>query len=109
MPNEDATLVPYKTLCLLNNTLSHRAISVYVYLLKRYWAEGQKEYIVTMKNLKNYLGLSVNTQSNDYIITNILFVLEKIGLVITELRQIDEQTTYRYVLAVRNWLWDIAK
>jgi len=41
-----------------------------------------------------FLGLCATTRSNDEIITNILFVLKKIGLIDVELKIIDNKTMY---------------
>lgn len=75
------SLVPYDTLRAINNTLSQNAISIFVYLLKRYIANGEKEYIVTMGQMKKFIGIAVSTSSNNCIITDILNILSLIGLV----------------------------
>lgn len=75
------SLVPYDTLRAINNTLSQNAISIFVYLLKRYIANGEKEYIVTMGQMKKFIGIAVSTSSNNIIITDILNVLSLIGLI----------------------------
>lgn len=76
-----AALIPYDTLKLLVDTLSENSISSYVYLLSRYIANGEKPYQFTLMQVKSYIGISTATKSNDEIITNILFVLQKIGLI----------------------------
>lgn len=75
------SLVPYETLRKINNALSHYAISIYVYLLSCYIANGEKPYMVTMMRLKNFIGISANTSSNNCIITDILDILQLIGLI----------------------------
>ena len=75
------SLVPYDTLRAINNTLSQNAISIFVYLLKRYIANGEKEYIVIMGQMKKFIGIAVSTSSNNCIITDILNILSLIGLV----------------------------
>lgn len=76
-----AALIPYNTLKLLVDTLSENSISSYVYLLSRYIANNEKPYQFTLMQVKTYIGISTTTKSNDEIITNILFVLQKIGLI----------------------------
>lgn len=76
-----AALIPYNTLKLLVDTLSENSISSYVYLLSRYIANDEKAFQFTLMQVKNYIGISTTTKSNDDIITNILFVLQKIGLI----------------------------
>lgn len=76
-----AALIPYNTLKLLVDTLSENSISSYVYLLSRYVANNERPYQFTLMQVKSYIGISTATKSNDEIITNILFVLQKIGLI----------------------------
>jgi hypothetical protein len=52
-----------------------------VYLLKRYYAEGQHKFIVTLRQIKEFIGISVTTTSNDFVVTDILHVLELLGLI----------------------------
>lgn len=84
LDNDIASLVPAETLRLLVGCLKDRVISIYVYLLNRYYAtvvNGSKEFNVTYNTLKDFLGISCSTRSNDYIITDGLLVLEKLGLI----------------------------
>ena len=96
------SLVPLKTLKLMNDSLSHFSISLFVYFLKRYIANGEKEYIVTMSQMKGFIGISTSTTSNNDVINNILLVLKKLGLVDYELRQVENDKTQIYVTKVRN-------
>ena len=56
-----SALVPFETLRKLNNTLSQNSISLFVYLLKRYIANNQKEFIVTMGQMKRFIGIASNS------------------------------------------------
>ena len=81
LENDLAALIPFDTLSLLVDALSDNAISVYTYLLIQYIKNGNKPFIFTLEQLKQQVGICATTRSNDNIITNILFVLEKIGLI----------------------------
>lgn len=81
LPAEVAALIPTSTLRLLLNTLSDNAISTYIYLLLRYYANNEKGFVFTLSDVKRHIGICVSTRSNDDIVTNILFVLQKIGLI----------------------------
>ena len=84
-----ASLIPINTLKILVSAFNENAISVYVYLLNRYYAtlmNGQQEFIFTKEQLKGILGFSTATRSNDYIIDGILTVLQKIGVIKVETR-----------------------
>lgn len=56
-------------------------MSTYIYLLLRYYANNEKPFTFSLKEVKQYIGISVKTRSNDSVITNILYVLQKIGLI----------------------------
>lgn len=81
LPAEVAALIPEPTLKLLVDTLSENSISTYIYLLLRYLANGEESFIFTLADVKKYIGICATTRSNDNVITNILFVLEKLGLI----------------------------
>lgn len=75
-----AMLVPESTLKILVATLQQNTISTYVYLLNRYIANRYQSYQFTFKELKAAIGIATNSNGNNYIISSILFVLAKIGL-----------------------------
>jgi predicted transcriptional regulator len=102
-----ATLIPFETLRKLNNSLNHNAISVYVYLLKRYIAAGEQEYIYTRNQLKAFCGIATNTNSNDEVIIDILQVLELIGLIERKYMQTEDNKTITYITCVRNQIKEI--
>ena len=75
-----AMLVPKSTLRVLVSALNDNTISIYVYLFNRYYASGCKEFQFSYKELKNVIGIMANSNGNHYIISSILFILKKIGL-----------------------------
>lgn len=76
-----ASLVPYGTLKLITDTLSENSISTYIYLLNCYYANNCRPFQFTLEQIKSYIGISTSTRSNNDTVTNILFVLEKVGLI----------------------------
>ena len=76
-----ASLVPYDTLKLITDTLSENSISTYIYLLNCYYANDCRPFQFTLDQIKTQIGISTSTRSNNDTITNILYVLEKIGLI----------------------------
>ena len=86
-----SSLIPYETLRKLNNSLNHNSISLFVYLLKRYIANNEKEYNVTMSQMKQFIGIAHTTTSNNEVINDILEVLQLLGLVKYELRQVEDK------------------
>lgn len=92
LEKELAFLVPYDTLKLITDALSENSVSTYVYLLNRYWANEGKPFQFTLEQIKSHIGICTTTRSNDNVITNILFVLEKIGLIKYSLTTIQQET-----------------
>lgn len=76
-----ATLVPYDTLLILTDALNENSISTYCYLLNRYYSNNCRAFQFTLDQVKSYIGISTATRSNNDIVTNILYVLEKLGLI----------------------------
>ena len=103
LPAEAAGLIPEPTLKLIVDTLSEHSISTYLYLLMRYIANDEQPFIFTLTDIKKHIGVCATTRSNDEVITNILFILQKIGLIkysLTTLQQVnveykDVKTVYQ--------------
>lgn len=81
LENVTATLVPYNTLRQLVNALNRNTINIFVYLLNRYIASGETEFIITHKELKDRIGISSSSSSNNIVINDILDILQRLGLV----------------------------
>ena len=96
------SLVPYDTLRAINNALSQNAISVFVYLLKRFIANNEKPYIVTMTQMKKFVGIATTTSSNNVIIGDILHILSLIGLLDYRIVNVNRDKTNIIVNCVRN-------
>ena len=97
-----SALVPFETLRKLNNSLSQNSISLFIYLLKRYIANGEQDFIATMSQMKKFIGVATNTTSNNDVVNDILHILKLIGLVETELRQLEDNKTVIVVTKVNN-------
>lgn len=105
-----ASLIPAETVRILVNTMNENTISVYVYLLNRYYAticNDKKEFMFTKEQLKAVIGISATTRSNDYIIDDKLNVLKKLGLLEYESRDEKDKITgdvksHLYVTNMRN-------
>ena len=65
----------------MTDTLSENCINVYVYLLSLYYGNGCNSVQFTLEQVKKNIGICSTTRSNDDIITNILLVLKKLGLI----------------------------
>ena len=87
-----ASLVPYNTLKLITDTLNDNSISTYIYLLNCYYGNDCRPFQFTLDQIKGYIGISTSTRSNNDIVTNILYVLEKIGLIKYSLSTVKQET-----------------
>lgn len=86
LDQKQAFLLPQDTLRKIVTGLSANAVSVYVYLINRFYANGEEEFLFTLNALKSYCGLGTNTTSNNYIITDILEILSLLKLIQCEKR-----------------------
>lgn len=96
-----ATLIPYKTLKILTDALNQNSISTYVYLLNQYYSNGCKPFVFTIEQIKKYIGISTSTRSNDEVVSNILYILQQIGLIrYSVINQKQEADTFQNVKMV---------
>jgi uncharacterized membrane protein len=64
-------------------------------------ANGGQEYIVTMAQMKHFIGIATSTTSNNEVINDILEVLSLLGLVEYEDRVMEDKTV-RYITKMSN-------
>lgn len=101
-----ASLIPYNTLKLLTDTLSENAISAYIYLLNCYYSNDCRPFQFSLDQIKTYIGISTTTRSNNDVITNILYVLEKIGLIKYSLSALSqEEDTFQNIKTIYQLDW----
>ena len=96
-----STLIPFETLRRLNNSLSRNAINLFVYFLKRFIANNEQEYVVTMNQMKAFIGLAKDTSANNEVITDIMDILKVVGLIEFDYR-LEDLKTHIYITNVRN-------
>lgn len=81
LASEQAFLIPSATLSVLVSALNENSITIYAYLLERFYAANEERVAFSITGLKDLCGLGLKTTSNNYIVTNILDVLQKLGLI----------------------------
>ena len=80
LPKDSAHLIEYTTLYKLMNVLQKHCLSIYIYLFNRYYANGCKPVIVTMAQIKSYIGFSASTSSNNGFIDDTIDILKRLKL-----------------------------
>lgn len=105
LSQDSAFLVPKETLDVLNDTLNEKSISTYVYLFNRYIANENKAFIFTLEQIKTFVGISFKTRSNDSVVTNILLVLKKLGLIDYRLTTQLDTSSFSNVKTIYEILW----
>lgn len=101
-----ASLVPYDTLKLITDTLSDNSISTYIFLLNCYYANKCQPFQFTLDQVKAHIGISTNTRSNNDTITNILYVLDKIGLIKYSLTSVSQEAdTFQNIKTIYQLDW----
>lgn len=83
----DASLIPNRTLTFLVDSYSENAISIYIYLLNRFWANNEQPFIFLIDQVKNFLGISTNTTSNNHCVMNPIYSMINDGLIEVEVVQ----------------------
>lgn len=76
-----AMLIEKFTLRKMMSTFNENTINTYIYLLSRYIANQEKQFEIIIRQVKEAIGLSTKSDGNNYIVTDILEVLKRLGLV----------------------------
>lgn len=103
LSREDANLIEYQTLSKLLNVFQKDSLSIYVYLYNRFVANSYEPFIVTAKQVKEFLGRATNTTSNNGVVSDTVEILERLGLLKTEMI-FEDNKSYTQVLWVKNRL-----
>lgn len=74
-------LIPEETLRIMGNTFNENTINVYIYLVKKFYANKEQPVGFTIQALKDFCGLGTKGDTNNYIITDILTILQKLELI----------------------------
>lgn len=83
LPHDIASLIPTETLAKLNSNFHRYLVSIYVFLVKTYNSKkvDRQSFIVRMAAIKNFIGVSTSTSSNNEDIIDKLKILNTIGLI----------------------------
>ena len=96
LDNYEANLIEYKTLNKLMNVFQKNSISIYIYLFNRYFANDQKPFIVTMRQIKEFIGIATSTTSNNMLIDDTLDILKRLKLLDYEIIYQDGKTMFQF-------------
>lgn len=91
-----AFLVQKETLRKMVSALNENSINIYVYLYNRFFAEPQG-FDFTLDQIKRIIGISDKTRSNNYIVTDILEMLELLGLIDYEIKELKSSSEYKTI------------
>lgn len=104
LERHNATLIPNATLKSLIINVKRDTVNLFIYLLNRYMAGGECEFIVTYKELKQAIGVCATTQSNDEVIKERLKFLQALGLLDFTTVRLDNSKTVTKILSMNNVL-----
>lgn len=102
LDNSSALLIPMETLRKMTSALSENAINVYIILFNNWFKHEQKGYQITLGSIKEAIGISSKTRSNDYIITDILEVLAQLGLIKYHLDELVSVECFKTIYKIDN-------
>lgn len=80
-PGNVMMLIEHNTLRKMVSSLNENTINVYIYLLSRFLANDEEYYEFSIRQIKEFIGIGITTRSNDYIVSDILDILRRIGLI----------------------------
>ena len=86
------------------NTLQKHAISIYIYLFNRYYACSCEPFIATIAQIKDFVGISTTTTSNNENVDDVLDILQRLGLLKFNLVIDESGKRYLQFMWVRNEL-----
>lgn len=95
-----ANLIPVETLRKLVSAFNENTINIYMVILNNWYTNKKKVFNLPLNTIKTFIGLSTKTRSNNYIVTDILEILQKLNLVnydLNHLTQEDGSTKTIYV------------
>lgn len=92
LDNEEANLIEYKTLDKLMNVLQKNSLSIYNFLINEYCRRGQVPYIITIRKIKEFIGIATSTTSNNGIVDDTIEILKRLGLLDYQIKYIDNKT-----------------
>lgn len=81
LSREDANLIEFHTLVQLTNVLQKNSLNIYNYLINEYYRNRQQPYIITIRQIKDFIGIAVSTTSNNMIIDDTLDILKRLRLI----------------------------
>lgn len=87
---EEANIIYYKTLSILINVFQRHSIDIYQYLYGRFCACGKQPFFATIAQIKDFIGISVDTSSNNAKVTDTLVILKRLQLLDYEYIWTDE-------------------
>ena len=99
-----STLVEHNTLLIMTSCLQERVISIYVYLLNRYFANRFQQFQYTLPELKTALGLGCKSSGNNYIINSALITLKKLGLIDYRQELVKEKGKHEKTCCFITWM-----
>ena len=78
------------------NVFQKNSSSIYIYLFNRYFANDQKPFIVTMRQIKEFIGIATSTTSNNMLIDDTLDILKRLKLLDYEIIYQDGKTMFQF-------------
>lgn len=55
-------------------------LSVYVYLMKGYWVSNKRRFVVLLRNVKEFIGIGIAGDTNNYLVTDCFEEFREMGL-----------------------------
>lgn len=102
LDKEIANLIPVETLRKLISVMNENTINVYMVLVNNWYINNKMGYIIYFNTIKSCIGLSTTTRSNNYIISDIFEILQKLSLISYEIQSIIDNGKIRTIYFIKN-------
>lgn len=94
LAREDANLIEYHTLMKLTNVLQRNSLNIYSYLINQYYYNRQQPYIITIRQIKDFIGIATSTTSNNMIVDDTLDILRRLQLIDYRMKYENEKSYF---------------
>ena len=102
LDKEIANLIPVETLRKLISVMNENTINIYMVLINNWYMNNKMGYTIYLNTIKSCIGLSTTTRSNNYIISDIFEILQKLDLINYELQNIIDNGKIRTIYFIKN-------
>lgn len=93
---EDANLIDDLTITKLLNVFQRNSVNIYMCILNNYYSNGQKPFILTIRQIKDFIGIATTTTSNNGIVDDTIEILKRLKLLDYQMVYENEKSYFQF-------------